>query len=74
MLLSQTAKIAMFDKYIMRGGFETLESFEETCTEVLEMVSLKCSEDDFNDIVRGTIEMTMLNRPVRKLSHDDLIS
>ena len=38
MLLSQTAKIAMFDKYIMRGGFETLESFEETCTEVLEMV------------------------------------
>ena len=57
----------------MRGGFETLESFEETCTEVLEMVSLKCSEDDFNDIVRGTIEMTIKGRPDFKLSHDDLI-
>jgi len=73
MLLSETAKITMFDKYIMRGGFETLQSFEETCIEVLDMVGLIVSEDDFNDIVRGTIEMTIKGRPDFKLSHDDLI-
>lgn len=69
MLLSETAKITMFDKYIMRGGLETLQSFEDTCMEVLDMIGLIVSEDDFNDIVRGTIEMTIKGRPDIKLSH-----
>ena len=42
----------MFDKYVMRGGLDTLDTFETICQEVLTMVGvfMPTDSDMFNDL------------------------
>lgn len=61
-MLSQTQKIQEFDKYIMRGGSQSLPNIEDLCRYGLMLCNLDdADEDTFNDIVIDVI---------RKLQYD----
>ena len=57
MNISETQKIMMFDKYIMRGGLDTLENIEGLLQEVMTMsgMDIPTDSDMFNDIVTDVI-------------------
>ena len=53
----------MFDKYVMRGGLDTLDSIQELCLEVITMCGMDISMDSdmFNDIVTDVIKKSIPN-------------
>ena len=53
MNLSETQKIMMYDKYIMRGGTDTLNDIQELCLTVMNMLEMDIptDSDKFNDII-----------------------
>ena len=57
MNLSETQKIMMFDKYIMRGGTDTLNDIQELCLTVMNMLDMDIptDSDKFNDIITDVL-------------------
>ena len=53
MNISETQKIMMYDKYIMRGGTDTLNDIQELCLTVMNMMDMDIptDSDKFNDII-----------------------
>jgi len=58
MNLSETQKIMMFDKYIMRGGTDTLNDIQELCLTVMNMLEMDIptDSDKFNDIITDVLK------------------
>ena len=56
-------KIETYDKYVMRGGSQTLQEIEEFSLATLELVDCKLSTDLFDEVV------TMV---IAKLTQDNL--
>ncbi len=58
MNLSETQKIMMFDKYIMRGGTDTLNDIQELCLTVMDMLEMDIptDSDKFNDIITDVLK------------------
>ena len=52
---SDQIKIVAFDKYIMRGGDQSLQNIEELCDFGLNMCQLGYDPDTFNDVVIDVI-------------------
>jgi len=59
----QELKIETYDRYIMRGGTQTLAEIEEFSLATLEMVDLKLPQDLWDEVV------TMV---IAKLTQDNL--
>ena len=58
----QELKIETFDRYIMRGGTQTLQEIEEFSLATLEMVDLKIPQELFDEVVTMVIaKMTQDN-------------
>ena len=57
MNLSETQKIMMYDKYIMRGGTDTLNDIQELCLTVMNMLEMDIptDSDKFNDIITDVL-------------------
>ena len=57
MNLSETQKIMMYDKYIMRGGTDTLNDIQELCLTVMNMLDMDIptDSDKFNDIITDVL-------------------
>ena len=56
-MLSQTQKIQEFDKYIMKGGNQSLPNIEDLCRYGLVLCNLDDADvDTFNDIVIDVIK------------------
>ena len=51
MSLSDQVKIKAFDKYIMRGGDQSLQNIEELCDFGFNMCQLGYDTETFNDVV-----------------------
>ena len=51
----------MFDRYVMRGGLDTLDNIQELCLEVITMMGMDISTDSdiFNDIVTDVIKKSI---------------
>tara|TARA_B100001175_G_scaffold301962_1_gene295567 strand:- start:426 stop:644 length:219 start_codon:yes stop_codon:yes gene_type:complete len=58
MNLSETQKIMMYDKYIMRGGTDTLNDIQELCLTVMNMLEMDIptDSDKFNDIITDVLK------------------
>jgi len=53
---SNQIKIKTFDKYIMRGGDQSLSNIEDLCDYGFQMLGVRPDNSDvFNEIVIGTI-------------------
>ena len=63
MNISEIQKINMFDRYVMRGGLDTLDNIQELCLEVITMMGMDISTDSdiFNDIVTDVIKKSIPN-------------
>jgi hypothetical protein len=61
MNISEIQKINMFDRYVMRGGLDTLDNIQELCLEVITMMGMDISTDSdiFNDIVTDVIKKSI---------------
>ena len=58
----QELKIETFDRYIMRGGSQTLQEIEEFSLATLELVDLKIPQELFDEVVTMVIaKMTQDN-------------
>ena len=56
MMNSNQIKIKTFDKYIMRGGDQSLSNIEDLCDYGFQMLGVRPDNADvFNEIVIGTI-------------------
>ena len=55
MSLSDQVKIKVFDKYIMRGGDQSLQNIEELCDFGFNMCQLGYDPETFNDVVIDVI-------------------
>ena len=55
MSLSDQVKIKAFDKYIMRGGDQSLQNIEELCAFGFNMCQLGYDPETFNDVVIDVI-------------------
>ena len=57
MNISETQKIMMYDKYIMRGGTDTLNDIQELCLTVMNMLDMDIptDSDKFNDIITDVL-------------------
>ena len=55
MSLSEQVKIKVFDKYIMRGGDQSLQNIEELCDFGFNMCQLGYDTEQFNDVVIDVI-------------------
>ena len=51
MRLSDQVKIKAFDKYIMRGGDQSLQNIEDLCDFGFNMCQLGYDPEQFNDVV-----------------------
>jgi len=53
MNISETQKIMMYDKYIMRGGTDTLNDIQELCLTLMNVLDMDIptDSDKFNDII-----------------------
>ena len=51
----------MFDRYVMRGGLDTLDSIQELCQEAMTMcgMDIPTDSDMFNDIVTDVIKKSI---------------
>ena len=58
MNISETQKIMMYDKYIMRGGTDTLNDIQELCLTVMNMLDMDIptDSDKFNDIITDVLK------------------
>lgn len=58
MNISETQKIMMYDKYIMRGGTDTLNDIQELCLTVMNMLEMDIptDSDKFNDIITDVLK------------------
>ena len=56
MSLSEQVKVQTFDKYIMRGGDQSLQNIEDLCDFGFNMCQLGYDTETFNDVVIGVIE------------------
>ena len=58
MNISETQKIMMYDKYIMRGGTDTLNDIQELCLTVMNMMDMDIptDSDKFNDIITDILK------------------
>jgi len=58
----QELKIETYDKYIMRGGSQTLQEIEEFSLATLELVDLRIPQELFDEVVTMVIaKMTQDN-------------
>tara|TARA_B100000945_G_C20012038_1_gene425942 strand:+ start:188 stop:418 length:231 start_codon:yes stop_codon:yes gene_type:complete len=73
--ISEIQKINMFDKYVMRGGLDTLDTFETICQEVLTMIGVYMPKDSdmFNDVVTRTIRDSIREYPTDPYTHRTVI-
>ena len=55
MSLSDQVKVQAFDKYIMRGGDQSLQNIEDLCDFGFEMCQLGYDTESFNDVVIDVI-------------------
>ena len=55
MSLSEQVKIKAFDKYIMRGGDQSLQNIENLCDFGFNMCQLGYDPEQFNDVVIDVI-------------------
>ena len=55
MSLSEQVKIKAFDKYIMRGGDQSLQNIEDLCDFGFNMCQLGYDPEQFNDVVFAVI-------------------
>ena len=55
MSLSEQVKIKAFDKYIMRGGDQSLQNIEDLCDFGFDMCQLGYDPEQFNDVVIDVI-------------------
>ena len=61
-MTSQQLKIQTFDKYIMRGGDQSLAQIEEICDYGFQMLGvIPVTSDIFDEIVIGTIDKLTQN-------------
>ena len=51
MRLSEQVKIKTFDKYVMRGGDQSLQNIEDLCDYGFNLVGLGYEPEVFNDVV-----------------------
>ncbi len=56
MSLSEQVKVQAFDKYIMRGGDQSLQNIEDLCDFGFNMCQLGYDTETFNDVVIGVIQ------------------
>jgi len=56
MSLSEQVKVQTFDKYIMRGGDQSLQNIEDLCDFGFNMCQLGYDTETFNDVVIGVIQ------------------
>ena len=56
MSLSEQVKVQVFDKYIMRGGDQSLKNIEDVCDFGFNMCQLGYDTETFNDVVIGVIQ------------------
>ena len=55
MSLSDQVKVKAFDKYIMRGGDQSLQNIEDICDFGFTMCQLGYDPEQFNDVVIDVI-------------------
>ena len=55
MRLSDQVKVKVFDKYIMRGGDQSLQNIEALCVIGFNMCQLGYDPEQFNDVVIDVI-------------------
>ena len=55
MSLSDQVKVQAFDKYIMRGGDQSLQNIEDLCDFGFNMCQLGYDTETFNDVVIDVI-------------------
>ena len=55
MSLSEQVKVKVFDKYIMRGGDQSLQNIEDLCDFGFNMRQLGYDPEQFNDVVIDVI-------------------
>ena len=59
---SNQIKIETFDKYIMRGGDQSLSNIEDLCSYGFILIGVEPDDENvFNDVVIGTIQKLTQN-------------
>ena len=65
MSLSEQVKIQAFDKYIMRGGDQSLRNIEDMCDFGFNMCQLGYDPETFNDVV-----IDVIRKLTERLEHE----
>ena len=65
MSLSEQVKIQAFDKYIMRGGDQSLRNIEDICDFGFNMCQLGYDPETFNDVV-----IDVIRKLTERLDHE----
>ena len=65
MSLSEQVKIQAFDKYIMRGGDQSLRNIEDMCDFGFNMCQLGYDPETFNDVV-----IDVIRKLTERLDHE----
>ena len=61
-MTSNQIKIETFDKYIMRGGDQSLSNIEDLCSHGFLLMGVEPHDENvFNDVVIGTIQKLTQN-------------
>ena len=68
MRLSDQVKIKAFDKYIMRGGDQSLQNIEDLCDFGFNMCQLGYDPEQFNDVV-----IDVICKLTWRTSHENII-
>tara|TARA_B100000963_G_scaffold250603_1_gene219547 strand:+ start:322 stop:519 length:198 start_codon:yes stop_codon:yes gene_type:complete len=65
MSLSEQVKVQVFDKYIMRGGDQSLKNIEDVCDFGFNMCQLGYDTETFNDVV-----IDVIRKLTERLDHE----
>ena len=65
MSLSEQVKVQAFDKYIMRGGDQSLRNIEDICDFGFNMCQLGYDPETFNDVV-----IDVIRKLTERLDHE----
>ena len=65
MSLSEQIKVQVFDKYIMRGGDQSLKNIEDVCDFGFNMCQLGYDTETFNDVV-----IDVIRKLTERLDHE----
>ena len=65
MSLSEQVKVQAFDKYIMRGGDQSLRNIEDMCDFGFNMCQLGYDPETFNDVV-----IDVIRKLTERLDHE----